>query len=171
MLLLILFAGFLVPCAAQPTTTFPMNPTDMSPLTTAAFTQSVHPASVLPSENVRAILETAVQSFIQLDEATLTSVIQQFSRIIQQFDPNVSLTLTVKNITRVWPRLLFCIAISWTQNPNTILLRFIKLYLCGILFHKIYTDMFPAGIKLETFRIELICFYTSGGKEFNMSTS
>ncbi|XP_030016486.1 coiled-coil domain-containing protein 39 [Sphaeramia orbicularis] len=96
-LLLILLAGCLASCAAQTM--------GFSPSTTATpLSQSPQPTAVQPllnSNNVLAILQTAVRSSLQLNLTTADPVLTQLQQFIQELQPNVSFSLSIKNITEV----------------------------------------------------------------------
>ncbi|KAM7401012.1 hypothetical protein PAMA_005287 [Pampus argenteus] len=106
MLLLILFAACLIACAAQ-TTSPPLisSTAGMPTMQMTAFTQPLQVTSVQPSpdakDDVLAILQTAVQSYRELDETNIAPVLNKLYSIIQQLQPDLNFTLTVKNITKV----------------------------------------------------------------------
>ncbi|KAM7379037.1 hypothetical protein PAMP_004612 [Pampus punctatissimus] len=104
MLLLILFAACLMTCAAQ-TTSFSSSTTGMPTMQMTAFTQPIQVTSVQPlpdtDDNVVAILQTAVQSYRELNETNFAPVLNKLYDIIQQLRPDLNFTLTVKNITKV----------------------------------------------------------------------
>ncbi|XP_078120590.1 uncharacterized protein LOC144526802 [Sander vitreus] len=103
MLLLILFVGCLVTCAAQTTNSFT---TDMSSLTSPfpSPTESVQATSVVApglNADVVAFLQAAVMSDHELNETTIVPALLQLYTLIRQLRPGVDIRVTVKNITRV----------------------------------------------------------------------